>query len=94
MPRYDFNCKLCDTISTIIMSVNEYKESEDGGDKIVCEKCGKKEEMFRVFSPSFGKIWKGREELLSGIKEDARKIVKKIKSGNQSAIREIYGDEN
>ena len=93
MPRYDFNCKTCNVISTITLSIDQFKGLKNTENVIFCKNCGESEKMSRIFSPSFGKIWKGKEEILSSIKEDVNKIVKKVKSGDQSAIREIYGDE-
>ena len=34
-----------------------------------------------------------KSEILEQVKEDAKKIVKKIKNGDQNAISEIYGGD-
>jgi hypothetical protein len=93
MARYDFECERCDLKHTIVISVIAYKELKDSNNNPICKKCGKSDKMNRIFSPTSSKIWRGKEELMSTIKEDARKIVNKIKSGDQTAIREIYGED-
>ena len=94
MPTYNFTCDKCDFVSSFAMSVDSFKQSKNGLNNIFCKNCGEKEELTRLFTPTFGKIWKGKHELMADIKEDVKKIVKKVRSGDQSAIREIYGEEN
>lgn len=94
MPKYNYSCNVCDFVSSFSMSISEFKDLKDNSDNIFCKNCGEKKEISRLFTPTFGKIWKGKHELMADIKEDARKIIKKVKSGDQSAIREIYGEEN
>ena len=57
-----------------------------------CEKCNTVCEFVRIFNSSSSKISKGKEEMMAEAKEDARKIVNKIKLGDTKAILDVYGE--
>jgi hypothetical protein len=57
-----------------------------------CKKCNTVCEFIRIFNPSSSKISKGKEEIMAEVKEDARKIVNKIKLGDTRAISDVYGE--
>jgi len=84
MPRYSFNCEKCNSDFEEIVSYEQI-------DSVKCPQCS--ESAKRVFSFGGSKIERTKSEIMEQVKEDARKIVKKIKNGDQNAISEIYGGE-
>ena len=84
MPRYSFNCSECDlTFDKFI----DYKDVN----KVTCSSCGGMPS--RSFSFSGSEVERTRTEIAEKAKAEAKEIVKKIKSGDQNAISEIYGEE-
>jgi hypothetical protein len=76
------------------MSITNYL-SLDNKDVLLgydCKKCNTVSKFVRIFNPSSSRISKGKEEILNEAKEEARKIVNKIKSGDTKAILDVYGE--
>ena len=94
MAKYNFKCEKCNTADAITMSISDYL-SLDNKDVLYdkkCRKCDAVSKFIRIFNPSSSKISKGKEEILKEVKEDARKIVNKIKLGDTRAISDVYGE--
>jgi hypothetical protein len=65
--------------------------THDNQENVKCGSC--KGNVKRVYSFGGSKIERTKSEIEDKIKEDAKKIVKRIKNGDQNAISEIYGGE-
>ena len=85
MPKYSFKCKDCDSEFSTIINYSEIKNTS-------CEKCGSKR-LTRIFGFVGQKIQRSSSEIMSNIKEEAKIIADKVRSGDQNAIGEIYGDQ-
>jgi|15BtaG_2_1085339.scaffolds.fasta_scaffold00184_18 hypothetical protein len=95
MAIYKYRCNLCSSVEVFNISIKKYAQlsQEDAFGKMICKNCNKLSEFTRTFGVSSSKIEKDREETMRQIKEDSRRIVQSIKSGNTKTIRNIYGEE-
>jgi|15BtaG_2_1085339.scaffolds.fasta_scaffold00189_9 hypothetical protein len=95
MAIYNLECKNCSSVDILNISIKKYIEScqKDGLNQRHCKACNKLSEFTRIFSASSSKIERDKEEMMRQVKEESRKIVQSIKSGNAKAIRNIYGEE-
>ena len=94
MAKYNFKCEKCDAAAAITMSISDYL-SLDNKNMLYdqkCRKCDAVSRFIRIFNPSSSKISKGKEEILKEVKEDARKIVNKIRLGDTRTISDVYGE--
>jgi hypothetical protein len=71
------------------MSIPEYLKIKNT--KNECPVC-KAGVLFQKLSPVRNKIERRKEDLLSEIEEDVRKIVQKVDEGDERTISNIYGD--
>jgi hypothetical protein len=89
MPRYTFNCSTCDYDEVRVMSISEFlskkKETKN------CPKCSAGV-LFQKLGRIRNKVDKDSSEIIAEIREDVKKTVQKIKSGDERTIRNIYGD--
>ena len=85
MPKYSFKCKSCDKAFKIIARPSELKGT-------VCSHC-KSKDISRVYNFVGQVVERDMFETIESVKEDAKKIAKKVKSGDQNSISEIYGKE-
>ena len=93
MPNYKYNCLSCSHNTTFSLKIKDFKSlSSQDNFKLFCEKC-KSNKINRVINPTESKIERGKEEIVKMAKDEARAITNKIKDGNQSYIRDIFGDE-
>jgi predicted nucleic acid-binding Zn ribbon protein len=93
MPNYKYNCLSCSHTTTFSLKIKDFRSlSSQGNFRLLCEKC-KSKKLNRVMNPAGSKIERGREEIAKMAKDEARAITNKIKDGNQSYIRDIFGDE-
>jgi len=88
MPNYIYKCIKCKLQKNFLMSISQYKSTSND---IVCDECDA-ESMTRVFGSNNGVIELSPDEKLSQIREDAKKIAKKIINGDGTLIRNVYGD--
>ena len=86
MPNYTFKCIECNNIFEKFMTIKDLNEV-----RLPCESCGS-QNISRLFKPPSSKIRRSKEEIIEAAKDEARQIAEKINSGDQSAIRDIYGD--
>ena len=91
MPQYTYECNDCHSLKIFDMSIVEFVKQNKEIEKAFCEECGKATLIRKFFAPS-GKIERRRDEILSKAKEDAKVITNKIKEGDQSAIRDVFGE--
>jgi hypothetical protein len=94
MAKYNFKCNECDSRETFIMTVANFLsvQSEDGFDNKKCNNCGNTAQFIRIFSTTSSKISKSKEQILVEAKDDARKIVEKIRLGDTRTILDVYGE--
>ena len=93
MPSYKYSCSSCDHITTFLLKIKDFKKLSSAEDfRLLCEKCHSKN-MRRIINPGKSKIERTKEDLVKIAKDEARAITNKIKEGNQSYIRDIFGDE-
>jgi len=94
MAKYNYKCSKCDSTELYVLSVVNFLtfKSNNYFDNKKCKNCGDMAEFVRIFDPTSSKISRDKEQILAEVKEDARKIVEKVKSGNTRAILDIYGD--
>lgn len=89
MPTYTFKCNVCDFLVIRSYPVSHYLKIKK--DKIKCEKCddGVLSQQVLLVNSS---IEKSQDILAMDSKEEVRKIVDKVRSGDLRAIEDIYGD--
>ena len=87
MPNYSFKCKKCKEEFEIFLSIKQFEEDEKK-----CLECGSID-IFRMFKPPSSKIRRSKEEIIEAAKDEARQIAQKISAGDQSTIRDIYGEK-
>ena len=95
MATYTYKCNKCETSKNLSFSVKEFLRLSQSNelDKMYCEVCLNNENFIRIFGETCSKISKDKERMLMDIKEDAKKIVNKVKTGDQKMIRQVYGEE-
>lgn len=95
MAIYTYKCRKCETTVDLSYSIPEFLKLSSAGhfSDMHCVNCSNNEKFIRIFGDTSSKIIKDKETLLMDIKEDARKMVDKIKSGDENMIRQVYGEE-
>ena len=89
MPNYVFKCLACHHVDTISMEIKDFLEKRDGISCPTCKNVAMKQQIGKINS----KIERKKGEILPILQEEARKIVKKIESGDEREITKIYGDK-
>jgi ribosomal protein L44E len=93
MPNYKYNCLSCGHNTTFSLKIKDFKKLSSPDDfKLFCSKCNSSK-INRVINSAKSKIERTREDLAKIAKDEARAITNKIKEGNQSYIRDIFGEE-
>jgi len=95
MANYRFKCKSCDSIETFKFSIEEFlllKTNSYFKNKS-CTNCNQITNFIRIFQPTSSNIIKSNSEMLTEIKEDAKRIANDVRAGSVEAIRDIYGEE-
>jgi len=95
MANYRFKCKSCDSIETFKFSIEEFlllKTNSCFKNKS-CTNCNQITNFIRIFQPTSSNIIKSNSEMLTEIKEDAKRIANDVRAGSVEAIRDIYGEE-
>lgn len=90
MPIYNFICKNCLNKTKYFLNLKEYFELKKN--QIKCEKCTDgvlSQEIVRVNST----IEKSPDQIIMETKEEVRKTVDRVRSGDRRAIDDIYGDK-
>ena len=90
MPQYNFACNNCKNLETMTMSISEFLSYKNK--KVECKEC-KKGILTRQINTVSSKIDRSAEELVQQSKDEIRRTVDKIKSGDERTIRDIYGDK-
>ena len=95
MAVYNFKCEECGARVSLSCSVSKFQQlkQEDFFKNMDCDKCLNKQKFLRVFGNTSSKISKDQQRMLEEIREEARKITEKVKSGDQNMIRQVYGEE-
>jgi len=92
MPMYNIKCIECENEQLFSCSITDFQYSNKNKFKnINCKKCGKSN-FIRVYNTVSSKISRSSQEIVEKVREEARSIVEKVKSGDQHAIRDIYGE--
>lgn len=85
MPKYSFKCDSCNEAFKIITKPSNLKD-------VTCKSCNS-QDITRVYSFVGQVVERDIYETIDGVREEAKKIAKKVKSGDQNSISEIYGKE-
>ena len=95
MAKYKYSCSKCLSEVNFNFAIKEYLDLKktDYFKKIKCSNCNDICEFTQTFGSLSSKISKDKETILGEIKEEARKIADKVRSGNSRAIRNIYGED-
>jgi hypothetical protein len=95
MARYNFKCSDCYSTEELTLSVAEFLSSKDkeGFNTRECKKCNATTEFIRIFNSISSKISRSKDEISAIAKEDVRKIVEKVKSGDMKTILDVYGEK-
>ena len=88
MPNYIYKCNQCDFRDNIIMSISQYKSTNNIH---LCNEC-KDGDMSRVFGANRGMVERTSDEIIKDAKLEAKKIAKKIINGDLKLIQNVYGD--
>jgi ribosomal protein L37AE/L43A len=92
MPIYNIKCQECELNHSFSCSIKEFIEIKKNKFNIYsCKKCGNKD-FSRVYSTVSSKVSRSSQEIVEKVRDEARLIVEKVKSGDQSAIRDVYGE--
>jgi len=92
MPIYNLECIKCKEINTLNCSISEFQSSNKNNFKTLnCKNCGTNN-FNRIFKEISSKISRSSFEIVEKAREEARNIVEKVKSGDQHAIRDVYGE--
>ena len=96
MSKYNFKCMKCNQVNLVKINILEFtsKSIDDIISKLICTECESEGTFNRVFGSISSKVWKNKEEIMQEVKVEARKIAEKVRLGDVSAIREVYGEEN
>ena len=89
MPKYFYECKGCQSVTEVSMSVKNFLSKN--ASQVQCESCDSLD-VTRIFTEFSNKIDRSKEEILEKAKEDAKDVVKRIRAGDVRAIRNIYGE--
>ena len=89
MAQYLLKCNNCKEEFILNYSVKEYVENKNN---VKCEHCDSND-ILRIISSFSSKVSLSREQMEDRSREEAKKIVKKIKSGDIKTIRDIYGEK-
>jgi len=92
MPTYTFLCSNCFFEKNITISVKEYLEKY--ANNIMLAKCDNclNLEFKRTYSQVSAKVCRSSNEIAEIAKEDAKKIVEKVNSGDLKTILDVYGE--
>jgi DNA-directed RNA polymerase subunit M/transcription elongation factor TFIIS len=92
MANYNFTCNKCGDEKLISMSISEFSKWKECDDNFICQKCtyGK---LIREFEASSSKVSKDKGQLLQEIKDEVRRTAERVRMGDASAIRDIYGEK-
>ena len=95
MAIYTYKCRTCKTVTSLSFSIPKFLKLSVSGhfDDMYCANCSDNTKFIRIFGATSSKITKDRETLMMEIKEEARKIVDEVRSGNTNTIRQVYGEE-
>ena len=85
MPKYSFKCNNCDKAFKVITKPSNLKE-------VICKYCNSKE-IKRLYNFVGQVVERDIFETIESVKKEAKQIAKKVKSGDQNSISEIYGKE-
>lgn len=86
MPKYNFKCIDCDSIETKVMSIPDFLNKKT----VTCDKCQK--ELIHQVGRVTTKVEQSKDQILLDLKEDVRKTLDKIKSGDEKTILDVYGE--
>lgn len=94
MAKYKYSCTNCSAEVEYSLSIALYLElkNSDHFKQIECNNCGIICEFKQVFGTLSSKIKKDKQTIVSEIKDEARKIANKVRSGDSRTIRNIYGE--
>ena len=89
MPTYKFSCTNCSASIEESYSIAEYNSLKNNFKCSVCDAGFLK----RVFNSTNSNIDRSSEEIKANMKEEIMAHVQKVKSGDISAVSDIYGQE-
>ena len=94
MAKYIFKCKECLSARDFSMDVSDFLEQKEKGffNNLYCKECDKDLGFKQTFGALSSTIKKDPEQLVKDIQDEARIIANKVRSGDQRAIRNIYGE--
>jgi len=90
MPKYTFCCESCNDIQSRHYSVPEFVRLKK--EKIKCTVCENGVLYQKIIAVS-GTVDKDRDQIMMDAKEEVRKTVEKVRSGDRRAMDDIYGDK-
>jgi len=95
MAKYVFNCETCGSEKNFNMSISDFqkKKKEQYFNSLLCPKCDQSTSFSQKFKNLSSKIKLDKQTLVETILDDSRKIAEKVRSGDQKAIRDIYGED-
>ena len=90
MPKYSFICEECLNQTECFLSLKDYFEIKSK--EIKCEKCLVGVLLQQIISVN-SSVEKTQDQIIMESKEEVRKTVDKIRSGDRRVIDDIYGDK-
>ena len=90
MPKYTFKCDNCGAITHKSLSIAAFFESKEK--KFKCEEC-KDGVLSQQIVTVNTTVEKSRDQIIMETKEEVRKTVEKVITGDKKAINDIYGDK-
>jgi hypothetical protein len=89
MPIYNFICKKCSFFETQMMSIDLFLVQRET--KRLCPEC-KDGFLSQKIKSVNSEVEKDKERFIMEMQDDIRKTVEKIRSGDEKAISDIYGE--
>jgi hypothetical protein len=90
MPSYNFKCNYCNNISAKTMSMSDFLKSKS--DQIICLEC-KNGFLTHHISKVNSSIEKNSDINMMDIKDQVKRVVEKVKSGDLRTIEDVYGSQ-
>ena len=92
MANYNFKCNNCQEEQVLTMCISDFAAWKQNKKNLSCNNCSNGQ-LSRLFEPLASKVSKDKEQMLQEIREEVRKTADKIRAGDISAIRDIYGEK-
>jgi uncharacterized protein CbrC (UPF0167 family) len=95
MAKYTFECEVCENTRSWNISISEFLEKKEDSffESLFCSHCSSHGSFRQKFKSLSSKIKEDKQTMIEKILDDSKRVAEKVRSGDQKAIRDIYGDK-